>query len=256
MREPLRHLLVALAAVLAIALPRPGLAAEPGVTHVFLLIGQSNMAGRGIVEASDTALHPRVWTLAKDRSWRPASDPLHFDKPAIAGVGPGLTLGRCVADRHPAWVVGLVPAAFGGSSLDEWKPGSPNYENAVARARIALAGGARLAGILWHQGESDDTPALAATYPERFAALVAALRRDLAAPDVPVLVGTIGPFSPAAPRMNPVLSGLPGVVARCSVVSADGLTGAKDHLHFDAASARELGRRYATAFEELQARSR
>ena len=33
--------------------------------HLFLLAGQSNMAGRGIVEEQDRVVHPRVLTLSK-----------------------------------------------------------------------------------------------------------------------------------------------------------------------------------------------
>ena len=53
--------------------------------HLFLLFGQSNMAGRGVVEPEDTKPHPRVLMLSKDGKWVPAVDPMHFDKPS-AGV--------------------------------------------------------------------------------------------------------------------------------------------------------------------------
>src|ERR1700733_9583755 len=56
--------------------------------HLFLLVGQSNMAGRGDIEAEDKQIHPRVLMFSKDDTWRPAVDPLHFDIPT-AGVGPG-----------------------------------------------------------------------------------------------------------------------------------------------------------------------
>ena len=54
--------------------------------HLFLLVGQSNMAGRGTLEKQDTTPHPRVLMLNKAGEWAPAVDPLHFDKPS-AGVG-------------------------------------------------------------------------------------------------------------------------------------------------------------------------
>lgn len=58
--------------------------------HRFLLVGQSNMAGCGTVEAQDKTPHPRVLMLNKADAWVPAIDPLHFDKPA-AGLGLGKT---------------------------------------------------------------------------------------------------------------------------------------------------------------------
>ena len=55
--------------------------------EIVLLIGQSNMAGRGVVEEQDRQPIPRVFMLNKAMEWVPAVDPVHFDKPDIAGVG-------------------------------------------------------------------------------------------------------------------------------------------------------------------------
>jgi hypothetical protein len=226
-----------------------GAGREPAVTHVFLLIGQSNMAGRGRVEAVDLVPHPRVFSLSKDQAWTPAVDPIAFDKPGLAGVGPGCSFGKAVADAHPDWVVGLVPAAFGGTTLDEWRSDGRLYKDAVARTRAALHGGARLAAVLWLQGESE-TPQTAETYVTRFALMAGQIRTDLNARDVPIIVGELGRFVSVAPAVNPQLARLPTAVAGCSLVSSLGLTDKGDHLHFDSASARELGRRYAQTFNK------
>ena len=53
--------------------------------YLFLLVGQSNMAGRGVVAPEDKVPHKRVLSLNKEDKWVPAVDPIHFDKP-IAGV--------------------------------------------------------------------------------------------------------------------------------------------------------------------------
>ena len=45
--------------------------------QLFLLIGQSNMAGRGPVEAQDKEIIPGVFMLNKEMAWAPAVDPLH-----------------------------------------------------------------------------------------------------------------------------------------------------------------------------------
>ena len=60
--------------------------------HLYLLVGQSNMAGRGKVTPEDKKPHERVLMLSKDLKWVPATDPMHFDK-SIAGVGLGRTFG-------------------------------------------------------------------------------------------------------------------------------------------------------------------
>jgi hypothetical protein len=218
--------------------------------EIFLLIGQSNMAGRGAIEPQDVVPHPRVWMLNKDLAWVPAVDPVHFDKPERTGVGLASTFARVVAEKKPTTNIGLVPAAFGGTSLDEWKPGSPLYANAVARAREAMKRG-HLAGILWHQGENDAAPELAATYPERFKAMIAQLRTDLSANDVPVVVGELGRFVENSAAINAALAKVPSIVPKCGYVSSADLTDKGDKLHFDSASLRELGRRYEKAWAEL-----
>jgi hypothetical protein len=56
--------------------------------HIYLLAGQSNMAGRGKPEEIDTLTDPNIWMFNKEEKWVPAREPLHFDKPAVIGVGP------------------------------------------------------------------------------------------------------------------------------------------------------------------------
>ena len=233
--------------------PAPSPSKGPENMQIFLLIGQSNMAGRGQVEAEDKVPHPRVFVLNKELAWVPAVDPLHFDKPERIGTGLGKTFGAVIADARPGAVIGLVPAAFGGSALDEWTPGSPHYVSAVARAKEALKRG-RLAGILWHQGESDRAPAQVATYPDRFVKFIARLRADLGAPDVPVIVGEIGRFCPNEGPVNAAIGRLPALVPRCALVSSEGLPGRPEEpevLHFESPGFRELGRRYADAWLKL-----
>lgn len=221
--------------------------------QLFLLIGQSNMAGRGVVELQDKVPHPRVFMLTKELAWVPAVDPVHFDKPEIIGTGLASTFARVLADADPTAVIGLVPAAFGGSALKEWTPGAPHYVNAVTRAKEAMKHG-KLAGILWHQGEDDSKPELAATYAVRFAKMIAQLRADLDAGDVPVLVGETGRFRPNGAAINAALATVPEHVPRCVFVPADGLTDKGDRLHFDSPALRELGRRYARAWQAMQRR--
>lgn len=77
---------------------------------LFLLIGQSNMSGRGNVEVQDKVENPRISMLTKDLKWVPAKDPLHFDKP-IAGVGPGSEFARGILKANPDATIGLIPSA-------------------------------------------------------------------------------------------------------------------------------------------------
>ncbi|MEO6740875.1 MAG: sialate O-acetylesterase, partial [Chthoniobacteraceae bacterium] len=151
--------------------------------HLFLLVGQSNMAGRGTVEEQDKTPHPRVLMLNKAGAWVPAIDPLHFDK-AAAGVGLGKTFATLYAEANPGITVGLIPCAVGGSPIDSWKPGafyagtkSHPRDDAMQRAHLALKSGT-LKGILWHQGESDSNTKLAPSYEAKLHDLVARMRKE------------------------------------------------------------------------------
>jgi hypothetical protein len=233
--------------------------------YLFLLVGQSNMAGRGAVAAEDREPHPRVLMLNKAGAWVPATDPMHFDKSA-AGVGLGKTFGIRIADAHPGITVGLIPCAVGGSPIDTWKPGvfypatkSHPWDDAMRRVHLAMEAGT-LKGILWHQGESDSNAALAPGYEAKLHDLIARLRKELDAPEVPVIVGQMGrftdaPWSDAKTLVDKAHRDLPGKVSRTAFVSSEGLHHKGDKVHFDSDSYREFGRRYAAAFQKLDAQA-
>jgi len=227
--------------------------------QVFLLAGQSNMAGRGVVEAQDRVVNPRVRRLDESMEWVPAVDPLHWDKPAIVGVGPGRSFGLVLAARDPDARIGLVPAAVGGSPISSWQPGARDpgtgtfpYDDALARMRVAMRDG-KVRAILWHQGESDASPELSVVYEAKLRALIARFRGDLDQPDLPFIVGQLGqfdgkPWSADVQRVDAAHRAVAASVPNVAYVSSDGLRDKGDGLHFDAASARLLGARYAAAY--------
>ena len=85
--------------------------------HLYILIGQSNMAGRGVITPEfENEGNARIYMLSKTNEWMLAKHPLHFDKPSAA-VGPGLAFGIKMAEANPNVKIGLIPAAVGGSPL-------------------------------------------------------------------------------------------------------------------------------------------
>ncbi|MBC8290328.1 MAG: sialate O-acetylesterase, partial [Planctomycetes bacterium] len=157
--------------------------------HLFLLVGQSNMAGRGKVTDEDRKPIPGVFMLTKSGEWKPAVAPLHFDK-KVAGVGIGREFAKQIAKANPDVVIGLIPCAAGGSPISSWEPGgyhgqtkSHPYDDTIRRAKTALNSGV-LKGILWHQGESDSKPKLADVYEKKLHELIARLRKELKAETV------------------------------------------------------------------------
>ena len=187
----------------------------------------------------------------------PAVEPIHFDRPDRLGTGLGRSFARVLAEAAPGAKIGLIPAAMGGSALEEWKPGGTLYTDAVRRAKVAMKSG-RLRGILWHQGEADSGKlSLIRTYQERWLSVMASLRAELG--DVPIVAGELGQFLytrekndyPLARLMNEQLALLAVSGSRVAYVSSGGLTHKGDVLHFDSASLREFGRRYAHAYLSL-----
>lgn len=67
--------------------------------ELYLLVGQSNMAGRGKVEAIDTIRNAQVYVFNAADEWSPAKEPLHYDK-ANRGVGPGFAFGKVMAENR------------------------------------------------------------------------------------------------------------------------------------------------------------
>ncbi len=246
------------------------LSAQNNQYDLYLLIGQSNMAGRGKVEAQDTVVNPSVFTLNKNNEWVPAKDPIHFDK-SMAGVGLGRTFGIEMAKAHPNTKIGLIPCAVGGSPIDAWKPGgyheqtnSYPWNDMEKRLKKALKDGT-LKGILWHQGESDSNPEKCYEYEAKLKDLIARVRKLADAPGAPFVAGEIGRFhiklnKEKYQKMKPapaqvVMKAAKKVVKddrNAAFVSSKNLTHRGDETHFNSASYRELGKRYAKAMLQLQ----
>lgn len=264
----------AAAAATAPSGPGPGMAVAPLPRRerlwVFVLAGQSNMAGRGPVDAVDTTSHPRILKWQRDGTWAPAVEPLHDDKPRVAGVGPGLAFARALLAHVPDDVkIGLVPAAYGGSRIarwrrnyvgrDRWEHGPTYYQHLVASAQAASRDGV-LKAILWNQGESDASAAEAdagAAYRAELHTLIGHLREDLGKPDLPFVAATLGPWrADRSSAINRVILALPAEVPATAVVDTLAVTPplqAKpdDPSHYDSPSARRLGEHYAEALRPL-----
>ncbi|MBQ9692619.1 MAG: hypothetical protein IJV70_05635, partial [Clostridia bacterium] len=121
-----------------------------------LLLGQSNMAGRGDTESVVPISDDRIFMI-RDGKFVKMQEPIHTDKPDIAGVGLGASFAKAFVETFDC-EVGLIPGAFGGTSLADWEPGGFYYNRALEMAKAAQ-NTSEICAILWHQGESDmDNP--------------------------------------------------------------------------------------------------
>ncbi|NIG54431.1 sialate O-acetylesterase [Chitinophaga sp. Cy-1792] len=228
------------------------------MTHSFLMIGQSNMAGRGFTAEVPAILDEGIKVLRNGR-WQTMTEPVNYDRP-VAGVSLAVSFAAALRHSNPQAAVGLIPCADGGSSIDEWAVDGPLFENAVTQARLAMRD-STLAGILWHQGEADSLPGNAERYTSKFGPVIAALRAALNAPAIPLIVGGLGDFLVKGTYgkvfssyqvVNDQLLQYAESQPHCYFATAAGLTANPDYIHFNAASLRLFGIRYAEAFTKQQ----
>lgn len=218
--------------------------------EIYLVIGQSNMAGRAPIEAEDEAELERCFLFNTEGEWELATNPLNRYSTVRKAIrmqrlGPAYTFGRSMAERDSEANVGLVVNARGGTSIMMWERGDELYNEALARFQEARKSGT-LRGIIWHQGEGNSRDP---EYIEKLARLVAALRSDLDLPELPFIAGQVE----GDREVNQLIAQTDRAIVHASAVSSALLT-TYDGTHFDAPSQRELGRRYAMEMIRLQER--
>ncbi len=223
-----------------------------------LMIGQSNMAGRGALDELPPIKNPNCFMLRNGR-WQPMSEPINPDR-AISGIkyASGACLAASFADelsRFTGKKVGLIPCADGGTCIEEWQPGGALFDHALMQSKLATRI-STFGGIIWHQGEDDwNTPR--EVYKEKLINVMKTLRRELGCESAPVVLGELSDkisdvfkFVNVSSHLNPVLYEIERELPFCKVASVKDLT-LKDGVHFDTKSLRILGKRYFENFKTL-----
>lgn len=247
--------------------------------HVFLLMGQSNMAGYGGIAAGDPYLPgdkdpvPCILVLdgqgteasatpVEPMAWRPGAHRLHLHQ-NTAQFGLGMDFAKAYLKTHPGVTVGLIPCAWGGAGIDMLKKGTPIFKNAMERMKFAQAQGV-IKGVLWHQGESDTvTVALLDAYEGKLRGLMADVRAEANDPHLPFAIGNLAEFygecadhKPRIAQINQMRETLRRIGTEgpdTVFVPSTGLASAdKNFVHFNRVSYIEFGHRYAEALTRLQ----
>jgi len=224
---------------------------EESPLDIYLLIGQSNMAGRAPIEDEDALEDADILLLNADDQWEQASHPLNQYSTirkslSMQRLNIGTSFARSIREADPATTIGLVVNAKGGTAIELWGKDTTFYDEAVRRTKAAQAAGGTLRGILWHQGESNsESP----DYLDKLEQLIDDLREDLDSPDLPFVAGQVS-MAKGDRLVNTLLLQLPERVESTGCVSSEGMI-VFDGAHFDPPSTRELGRRYAATMREL-----
>ncbi len=267
-RTVIRVLLACVLSVVSAAAQVPESDGVQAVEYdVYLLIGQSNMAGRGEMTAEDMKPVDGVWLLNDKAEPEPAANPLNRYSTVRKGVsmqkiGPGYSFSRKVASVTGRPVL-LVVNALGGSSVKAWQKDAATitdkasigygqlrlFEEAVSRARQARKYGT-IRAVIWHQGESDVKEA-PQDYMLWLAQLVAHLRLELDMPNLPFIAGELGRWREPWCRFNDMLHSLIAAIPYSGCVMTEGCTPMPDNTHFDRRSQIVLGERYADKVLEI-----
>ena len=222
--------------------------------HSFLLIGQSNMAGRGYLQEAEKINSEHIKVLRNGR-WQNMYKPINPDR-SFSGVNLAESFAEKYAEKYQV-DVGLICCADGGTSMDQWREGGLLFDHAVYQARLASRT-STIAGVLWHQGEADCRAGRYMVYEQKLVAMFEALKKELNLYDVPFLLGALGDFLSECSAdaelknyqyVNEALKKVAQVQEMTAFVSAEGLGSNPDKLHFSAKALYEFGQRYFEAFE-------
>ena len=225
--------------------------------HSVLIIGQSNMAGRGFKAEVETIVNEKLHVLRNGR-WRAMYVPVNPDR-ATSGINLAESFADLYAKEHDV-NVGIIPCADGGSSLDQWQVGGLLFDHACYMAELASRT-STIAAVLWHQGESDCDPERYSVYEEKLSVILDAFRKKLNLYDVPFLLGGLGDYLAQCERsdkfknyvfVNEALESLAHKKSMTGFVSAVGLESNPDNMHFSAKALREFGIRYYGEFKKLE----
>ncbi|HBF7091162.1 TPA: sialate O-acetylesterase [Clostridioides difficile] len=222
----------------------------------FLMLGQSNMAGRGFISEVTPIYNERIQMLRNGR-WQMMTEPINYDRP-VSGVSLAASFADAWCCENQEDRIGLIPCAEGGSSLDEWNIDGILFKHAISEAKFAIQS-SELTGILWHQGENDSNNGNYKFYYKKLLSIIETLRKELNIPDIPIIIGGLGDFLGKVGFgkrcteyvfINQELQKFAFEQDNCYFVTATGLTSNPDGIHIDAISQRKFGLRYFEAFHK------
>ncbi len=252
-----------------------GIQPEAGQHYaIYLLAGQSNMDGRGKANdltgdlAGYAAPHDQVlirYSSGGHHRRLRESEGLIVLQPGCneqpGQFGPELGFGHTMAAARPDQRLIFIKVSEGGTNLrEDW---NPDHANSLYQRLVGIVGETRdllaehdatfeIAGMIWHQGESDSADPHVAQYADRLTGFVGRIRADLELPDLPFVIGELCADNPryetVIAAQKEVAASVPGV----GFASSAGLTTHDEDVHFDFGSLIELGRRFAHAMLALE----
>jgi hypothetical protein len=261
-------------------------ASPDNLVKVFLLAGQSNMAGRapgdqvGENGNESKVLFDYVCSFPARKGvdgppephcsngWISLGvSPKHINTPG-SHFGPEIGFGRALVAHSPEQPMAIIKHGRGATSLaEDWAvdatEGKQLYREFIRQTHAALARLEKdgqsyvLEALVWCQGEADTTRReWAENYGENLRHFFAGARTDLGVPELPVLIVLTGDghLNAKMTETDLVRSAQMQFVKEdpnAALVSGDDLT-LLDVVHYDAAAQLTLGKRLAEAYHKLK----
>ena len=257
--------------------------------YIFILAGQSNMAGRGDAASlpsefsrpSENIRYHWVCSFGADRGPPFSAGGAYISEgwvqleacqkhPSTPGkhFGPEIAFGQRLQELLPNETIGIIKHGRGGSRLaTDWlgSDGDDRQFYAAMMTQVKKALKAldeegtryRIGGFVWMQGEGDTThQEYAEAYEQNMRTLLHKIRRDLNAPQLPVVIGRIGDGHVNSKMIYPeiVRMAQKDVADRdpwTTLVDTDDLP-LGDSVHYDTRGLLELGKRFADALIGLK----
>lgn len=223
---------------------------------LFILLGQSNMAGRAPIEQQDTISLPMVQILNDQGYFESAQNPLNRYSNIRKGLsmqklGPGYTFAQKVSVKLQDTIY-IIVNARGGTAIERFMKNDTSryYEKTIFRIKQAMKRypGLKPEAIVWHQGESNANDY--ADYVANLKTLIEDYRKDLNSPQLPLIVGEVGRWNPQLKSVSRKIALVPDSIPNAYLVTSQRL-GHIDEFHFDSKSQRKLGRRFAERYFEI-----
>jgi len=199
--------------------------------HIYLLIGQSNMAGRAQIPDEDTGPIEGCYMLDRENRWVPASNPLNRYSTIISStknqrLNPGYMFAKTMRQNGPNFCIGIIGNARGATNITKWIPGTRYYTEADYHLKLKK--------------------------------IIAQMRKDLGDEDMFFVAGGIceDDRSPGGQLINAQLAKLPSEVPFTGLASSEGLKSFDGRWHFAAEDMKILGTRYAQAMIELETKAK
>ncbi|MBT6765454.1 MAG: sialate O-acetylesterase [Prolixibacteraceae bacterium] len=227
----------------------------PESLDIYLVIGQSNMAGRATIREEDKKSIERTFLFTGNDTtpWVVATNPLNRYSTTrkvmrMQRLSSAYSFARSMTAENADKEIGLVMNAKGGTKIVQWLPGTELYNEAIKQTHKALEYG-KLKGVIWHQGEGDCDPVRVDMYLGRLEILINAIREEFHDLTIPFVAGELFE-NEKRHAFNEMILQLPGFIRYTGVVNSEG-TSVVDGTHFDSESAIIMGNRYADEMKKI-----